>query len=375
MQIKDIAWITGAAGAGKSAIGRSICERCAEEGTLLASFFFGSNDSTRSHSRSLVATLAYQICSLNSAIRQAISNAIDHDPLIFTRSLRTQFSSLVISPLFSTFANEPHSAPCLIVIDGLDECQDIDSQRNVLDTILYASTLSQIPLRFLVCSRPENQIVNFFSSQKAQDTLFRIFLGEEYSPMEDIKLYLWDRFKAIKEGHIFKSMIPSTWPREAHVERIAWQSSGQFIYAATVVLYVESSHYRPHQRLDAVLGLHPPFKDLPFAELDALYKHILDTAEDQALVVDILMFPVIYHAMDMDTIEEVLALEEGEVEVLLSYFGSIVQISGMHGKVSLLHKSFSDFLLDARRSGNLSKGREETRAWHILRLIQIHTGQ
>jgi len=54
---KDVAWVTGAAGASKSAIGRSVCERCAEEGSLLASFFFGSADSTRNQTRSLAATL------------------------------------------------------------------------------------------------------------------------------------------------------------------------------------------------------------------------------------------------------------------------------------------------------------------------------
>jgi len=36
---KLFTWLTGAAGSGKSAIGRSVCERCSEEGTLLASFF------------------------------------------------------------------------------------------------------------------------------------------------------------------------------------------------------------------------------------------------------------------------------------------------------------------------------------------------
>jgi len=61
---KVFTWLSGAAGAGKSAIGRSVCERCKEEGTLLASFFFGSSDSTRNHSRSFVATIAYQICHL-----------------------------------------------------------------------------------------------------------------------------------------------------------------------------------------------------------------------------------------------------------------------------------------------------------------------
>ena len=58
---KFFTWLAGAAGSGKSVIGKSLCERGKEEGTLLASFFFGSSDSTRNHSRLVAATITYQI--------------------------------------------------------------------------------------------------------------------------------------------------------------------------------------------------------------------------------------------------------------------------------------------------------------------------
>jgi len=129
------------------------------------------------------------------------------------------------------------------------------------------------------------------------------------------------------------------------------KSSGQFIYAATVIRYVESPHHRPHQRLDSILGLHPPFKDLPFVELDALYTHILKITDDPQLFVDILIFPAMYYTnTSVGQVERIHALESGDVEVLLSDVASVVQIRTQDSNIKLLHKSFFDFLLDPHRS-------------------------
>jgi len=374
---KLFTWLTGAAGSGKSAIGRSVCERCAEQGTLLASFFFGARDPTRNHSRSFVATIAYQICSISPGIRAAVSSVIEYDPLVFSRSLRTQLKLLVMDPLLANFANEPQRAPCLIVVDGLDECLDQASQRDTLDELLYLATTSPIPVRILVCSRQESHIVTMFSAISMSALLFKIFLDNKYSSMEDIKLYFRDKFQQIRETHIFKVSIPSSWPSQDQLDHLTSKSSGQFIYAATVVLYVESSRHRPQQRLDAILGLRPPFKDLPFSELDALYLHLLNSTDVPFIAADILMLLTLYDEMCPPDIDKLLSLEFGEAEVILSRLAAIVYMRPRNGKpclASLLHKSFGDFLFDSDRSKELSKSRIATEAWHTLRIIEIFSG-
>ena len=373
---KGINWVTGAAGAGKSAIGRTICERCAEKGTLLGGFFFGLGDPTRNHSRSLVATIAYQICSINTAIRKAVCDFIDYDPLIFSRSLRAQFTSLVMDPLAASYSDDSHHTPCLIVIDGLDECVDKASQRDILETLLYVTTTSRMPLRILICSRPESQITSFLNLPRTSSAVFKIFLGDEYSPEEDIRLYLSDRFMEIRQSHNLRTLLPDSWPSQYNVDQIVYKSSGQFVFAATVIRYVESDRHRPHQRLEAALGLRPAFKDLPFAELDALYTHILMVTEQPSLAVDILAFPIMYGRMPLRDIERYLNLHSGDVHVVLADLGAIAKISmyGIH-EVSMLHKSFSDFLFDPHRSKSLYRNRTETRAWHIIRVIENISGK
>ena len=234
---KVFTWLAGAAGAGKSAIGRSVCERCKEEGTLLASFFFGASDSTRNHSRSFVATIAYQICLISPGLRKAVCSAVEYDPIVFERSLQTQLKLLVMDPLLANYANEPQSAPRLIVVDGLDECLDHAHQRDILHVLLYLATASSIPIRVLVCSRRENHIVTIFSAIRISNTLFKILLDDDYSSMDDIELYLRDQFQQIRETHIFKTSIPASWPGNTQLNKLKHKSSGQFIYAIIVIRY------------------------------------------------------------------------------------------------------------------------------------------
>ena len=375
---KLFTWLTGAAGSGKSAIGRSVCERCAEEGTLLASFFFGSRDPTRNHSNSFAATIAYQISKLSPGLRAAVSSAVDHDPLLFAQSLRTQLMSLVAGPLLANYANEPSHLPRLIVVDGLDECLDEASQQDILDSLFHFANTSAIPIRILVCSRKESHLVTMFSDINLHVALFKILLDHEYSSMHDISLYLREQLQKIQETHIFKSSLPSPWPTQDQIDQVTYKSSGQFIYVTIVVRYLKSSRHRPHQRLDAILGLRPPFKDLPFSELDALYLHLLNGTDDPMLAADTLAFLALYDKMCPADIDTFLNLESGESEVILSHLAAIVDMRPIHDHpcvASLLHKSFGDFLFDSDRSKMLSKSRTETQAWYALRLIQLFSGK
>jgi len=378
---KGVTWLTGGAGAGKSAIGRTVCERCAEEGALLASFFFGSNDATRNHSKALVATIAYQICAANPAIRKVVSDFIDNDPHIFNKSLQAQFVFLVVEPLLAFYASAPRSLPRLIVIDGLDECVDPAGQRDILETITYLiTTYPHSPIRFLVCSRPESSIKNVIHSVRMNAVVFTISLSDDDAANEDIEIYLRDTFSAIREGHIFKHLLPDSWPTEDHISELVSKSSGQLIYASTVIRYIESLDDMPHQRLEVILGLRPPHGELPFAQLDALYTHVLTTTKDPPKAAKILAFIARYPKTIIPFIARYLELEDEEVEIILSQLAAIVHRkrysdSDVYDGLSLLHKSFEDFLSDPSRSKELYVSFPDANASDILRSIQIFSGK
>jgi hypothetical protein len=53
--------------------------------------------------------------------------------------------------------------PRLIIIDGLDECQDSKIQKQLIETIIEPfTTEEQFPLQFLICSCPEPVICETF---------------------------------------------------------------------------------------------------------------------------------------------------------------------------------------------------------------------
>ncbi|KAF4621647.1 hypothetical protein D9613_012798 [Agrocybe pediades] len=369
---KHILWLKGAAGSGKSAIARSVAEQCAGKGLLLGAFFFGAADPTRNHVGKLVATLSYQISLILPEFRDMVAAFIEDDPLIFGRSIRTQFSTLIIRPLSVALANRPTAStatPCLIIIDGLDECSSIDSQRDLLFALQETTTTTSF-IRFLICGRPESHLNSAFRSSSVVPILHNIFLDDlNYSADEDIQVYLEDKFKQIKEEHVFKNALPDPWPAPGIVDDLVDKASGQFIYAATAIRYVESPRHRPDQRLNVIFHLRPPFKDLPFTELDALYRLIISKAEDPSIALDILAFLALYGWSETVDIEAILQLERGTVEVLLADLHSIVRVSRY--SVGYLHKSLGDFLAEPQRAGELYRDLSRAQLSHIAVLISI----
>ncbi|KAF9543381.1 hypothetical protein CPC08DRAFT_426445 [Agrocybe pediades] len=376
-------WLNGGAGAGKSAIARSVAERCSEQGLLLGSFFFAAGDATRNHVGRLVATLCYQICRILPRFREMVSTLIANDPLVFKSSISTQLTTLVTNPLSIISANhfelEETNVPCLIIIDGFDECIESMEQKSLL-LALQEATRSTTLIRFLVCSRPENHINAAFGLPHMADIFFKIFLGDDYDASEDIQQYLEDKFAEIKEGHVFKHRLPATWPTDETIDDLVYKSSGQFIYASTVIRYIESPKHRPHHRLEAIFNLRPAFRDLPFTQLDALYRHVITKAEDPSKVLDILSFPLLYPRSDfpITVIEVLLQLEQGDVEVMLADLQSVVVVACLKLDyppfedvyyIKFLHKSLADFLSDQQRAGDLYRDPSAVSLQHFAHTI------
>jgi len=352
-----IMWVYGPAGAGKSAIAQTIAEICEQEMTLLASFFFSRNDPSRNNVKPLIATIAYQIISNLPGVRDAVLGAVERDPLIFSKSLTVQLKSLIVEPLQplvdAGFFSEPTSRR-LVIIDGLDECSDPKVQRNIVDVLANAQQQYGLPLIFLFASRPEQDISFAFNTGILPSVTTRIALDESYLPDEDIQLFLTDKFQEIKSTHRLRAYIPPQWPLPDVLNQLVTKASGQFIYASTVINYVSSIRYKPQDRLEIILGIRPPQRDLPFAELDALYMHILASAENIGSVLEILAFPLLswprllwhWHLFD---IEEFLSLQPGDVELYLGDLSSLVNI-GPDQEILILHASLTDFLVDPKRS-------------------------
>ena len=352
-------WLYGPAGAGKTAIARKVAELFAEHGLLLASFLFFRSDPKRNTMKPLVANIAYRVASVIPGAREPINTIIEADPLILSYSVEMQLSKLVFEPL-RLLVDQGYfldrQFPPLIVIDGLDECLDKDSQTNLVQLLSSSVARYQLPLKFLIVSRPEFHIKSAIAIAGEQSIVSHLELNNDFLPDDDIRCFLTDKFREIKTCHPFCSGIPSFWPSKQQMDTLICKASGQFIYASLAVRFISSTCNSPIRQLDIVLELRPPINnDLPFAELDTLYTYILSCTKSLDLVLRILgLYYVLeeYEEFAVEIVEFVLGLEDGDICINLSPLNSLLEVRDCDGyhEIHFHHSSFMDFLRSPERS-------------------------
>ena len=371
-ETEDIMWLYGDAGSGKSAIAQTLAEDFAREKRLLGSFFFSRNDAQRATHNPLIATITYQAATAIPNLAEPIISTVDRDPRIFEKSLQTQLTTLIIDPLntFRACSSQPGEIiPHFLIIDGLDECTDHRIHRHILEVLSQAVRKCHHPLKVLVASRPETEILSTFNSHVLSDVSTRLALdASEFKSNDDICFLLESTFRNIKATHPHRLFIPQAWPSNDVLGQLVRKSSGKFIFASTVAKYISSERHNPVERLKIILGLKPPSSDndLPFAELDALYMHIFSTFPKEnldtmlfILGLLILQHPPLTHSWrgplpftQVWSIRTFLSLEPGDLEILLRDISSILKFHdwATNYNIWITHASVTDFLLDPRRS-------------------------
>ncbi|KAF6742905.1 hypothetical protein DFP72DRAFT_1021575 [Ephemerocybe angulata] len=396
-QSKKIMWVTGPAGTGKTAVLGTIADTCKEKGILAATFFFSafSGSVDRRRKRCFVPTLAFQLMELGSegSREHVLSSVARNGGIIFTKNLKEQFTVLVMNALLCT-GTAAKTAPRIIIIDGLDECDIVptrrkeEDQREILSILLLAATNPSFPFRILIASRPEVTIRDFFATDGKACTR-ELFLDDKYDPDADIALFYDAKFSTICRQ---LGINPEDWPGRAAMLTLVRNASGQFIYAATVVRYIEGSPHSPkphsqssdkpstpHQRLQQILGQQragSPHN--PLESLDALYHLVLETCPDPELSMKWL------RAARMDIpgpghspvwiLRLVLEASPGEEQYALGPLSSLLstQISreNLRNPYSFYHKSFLDFIADPPRCGKRFLTEEEALIWVAQRFFQ-----
>lgn len=244
----------------------------------------------------LIPTLAFHLLQLDiPALREAILESIEAHPSVFDKRLDQQVKILLLEPIRKLRqAGNALILPKVIVVDGVDECASDDGrtyedederQRSrddnhceVLSALLYASDDKYFPFLILIASRPERTIEQYLSSRPT-GTIKNIFLDDKYEPWADIELYA--RAMLTKIGMDYG--LGETWYSQVGFHRdvpryLAVQSSGQFVYVATIIRYLQHRASNPHDNLKHVLHWQKAGSSNPFSALDALYAGILQTS-------------------------------------------------------------------------------------------------
>ena len=363
-----ILWISAPAGSGKSAILQTIAELFQDSGGLAASFFFSRTAAQRQTEAYLIATIAAQLAVSIPATRPFIDQAVRDDSSIFDKTLPVQMECLVIQPLICASLQEGRSSPwrSLLIIDGLDECSDGEVQAAVLRMLknaLLRLKRSLPSLYLLIASRPEPAICEVFKDQVK--ITYHLVLDDSYDPDQDIATFLKSSFSDIhRRRHTrFPSMssLPLPWPSEDVISFLVKKSSGQFIFAATVIRFVDENRKLPTAQLELVLDISKSLdasqhKTNPFANLDQLYTHVLQSCNDIDRVLSLLgtIFFLDGRAPTPVFLESLVGTSFEDITLLFWDLHSLIHVPvSSTDPVRFYHASFRDYLVDHHRSKDL----------------------
>jgi hypothetical protein len=285
------------------------------------------------------------------------------DPTLHTKSMDVQLQSLIIDA-FQHLSPLPQR-PYLVIIDGLDECHDKAIQQSILRLLCETIVVHNLPLRFLIGSRPESHIRDSFDQESLRTVTRRVVLDETFNPGKDIRVFLQDGFAKICAKNPILSHVKQPWPEEGIIDLLVQRSSGQFIYAATVLKFVGADFYSPTKRLALVLKP----DHTAFSDLDQLYTQILSVYPSEVNIVQVLRFIIdIGTGRSSEVFEDILEMEEGELKLVLCGLSSLMEDENgesLNKAVTsyvvphFVHASFSDYLFDSSRSGPFHVDRQE----------------
>ncbi|KAK1218961.1 hypothetical protein PQX77_018328 [Marasmius sp. AFHP31] len=431
-----ICWLAGTAGVGKTAIAITIAKECEQRSHLASSFFFFRSDPRRNNPSALILTIAHGLVVTNSAHRVFINQRISDNPTILEAQMEEQFRELVVKPhahqtplplqtplssqaplplqkpqkpslrqkwsgRISRFlgkhsrakkmdpdqqsnANQPEVSnqpevpdqpeiPNLVIMDGLDECGDEQTQKRVLSRIQFTFRDSpHFPLRFLICSRPEAWLKEAFTANRLSRLSKSILLNDDFRPAEDIMRYYRHQFREIVSDPKYDQVqFPDPWPTEEELETLVNKSCSQFVYATTVYRFIAHADNDPMDQLHLVLKSTSNSQPgaSPYQELDALYNTILSANPNHDKVRPILAVIIALSDLEIPSmrrtlsgsgrlelspilIELLLGLPSGQVALRLRGMHSVLNIGGRDKAITVHHTSFREYLLDRARSGH-----------------------
>ncbi|GFN20841.1 vegetative incompatibility protein HET-E-1 [Aspergillus tubingensis] len=352
--------LSGKAGTGKSTIARTAARSFATLGILAASFFFRRGEGDRGKALRLVTTITTQLVENQPALVPYVKDAVRMDPRITQKSIREQFNKLILDPLSKahTVENQPS---LIIVVDALDECNDEDDIKLLIELFCSPRTTRNLRLRFLTTSRLELPIrlgLNTVNGAYRDLTLDEV---PSHVIKNDIKIFLEYEFKKIRNQFnasvIEERRLSASWPVPSDIHSIVDMADPLFIVAATVCRFLaDRKTGSPQGKLNMILE--HKTKSLG-TKLEATYLPILEhqlaglsiherytTIEHVRSIVGsmiLLANPLSTHAL-----AALLDISQVIIDDRLDLLHSVLVIPMTpNSPVRLFHLSFRDFLLDS----------------------------
>ena len=366
---RNIFWLNGLAGTGKSTIARTIARKFYDQDRLGASFFFSRGNGDIGHAGKFFTSIAVQLATRLPQLKRYICDAVVEHRDIATQSLRDQWRQLVLKPL-SKLDTDFHD-PLLLVIDALDECDSDKDVRAVVQLFAEARGIKTVRLRIFMTSRPEVPVRYGF--HQIPDNEHQDFVLHNLSPSivdGDIATFLKHEFRVIKH----ERALSADWPGEQAIQNMIRKSSGLFIWAATACRFISEGKKLATERLSMILE-EKSSGTAPERKLNKIYITVLTNSigpeydeQEKKHLHELLRrvlgsIVVLFSPLSILSIAKLLNIPREGVNQTLEDLHAILNIPKQQSHpIRLHHPSFRDFLLDEDRCGEAHFWVDEKRA-------------
>ncbi|KAF9445320.1 hypothetical protein P691DRAFT_710542 [Macrolepiota fuliginosa MF-IS2] len=378
-QEKQILWVHGPAGIGKSAVAQSCANLFSAKKRLGAAVFL-SRPNERNDPDRFFTSIAYQLAIRSRPFCDILDGQIQQDTTLVTKSIAEQFQDLLVNPISQLCAEGVDIGEWVVIVDGLDECREKegkegkeaknakDIQCDIIEIIATSVRENALPFRWVFLSRPESHIVASFTADNMHQILLHFELPVTRVDDNEIRLFLTDELQKIQK----RSRLPDTWPPAHDIAILVNLSAGYWIYPAALVRFVRDHDSSPVDQLNAVLALVKGRSGKtslghPLAELDLFYTLIMRRVPSKILPIIQRILLLFQHRTgnlghwshftDPESrvsppiiIANLFGLSEMQFRSACSFLRSVLKFEPNDHTMTFYHASFMEFLADATRS-------------------------
>ncbi|KAF5348916.1 hypothetical protein D9756_009835 [Leucocoprinus leucothites] len=356
---EPILWMRGPFGIGKSAVAQSCAEALERMNKLAATLFFSRSNSDRDDPQRVFTSIAYQIATVCPSFGEIVSRRMVEHPALATKSLSKQFEDLLVQPLGQVHIAESGLNKCVVIIDGLDECNGTAEQCEIIKIIAASAHNHTVPFRWFITSRPEDPIIRTMNSAIVSPVRSRIELPVSREIDHEILVYLTDEFKVIREDH----GLPESWPPEEALALLVERGAGLWIYVSVIVRFIKDENsLGPEDQLRIVLEFAKEVStkvgsDNPLVEMDFFYTLIMQRilSKIRTTVQKILLICATT-VMSPPSIAAALCLSAEQLRRACASIQSVMELQDFGREIMTIqfyHASFLDFMEDPLRSKGL----------------------
>lgn len=356
---KNIYWVRGPAGAGKSTIAMTIAQKLEQEAVILTSFFFLRGGGELAQFGKVITTIAFQLAQQSLWLKKFIYDALKNKPeLANSVSFKIQFRELILHPVRRFREEAKESRAVVIILDALDECDDDDQIQKFLAYLGECQEMADMNIRLLLASRPDYQIRLELENVEHKELALNDV--DQYTVYSDILRFMTNEFDKVKD----KRKLPDCWPGDYVIQGLASNADGSFIYAATICRYIcDRGGALAETRLEQVFAVEKNALHASLEPLEEMYSMVLKNSIDnfhtpeevedfRCLLGSIILSFSFLSIRELEGLMFPDKLKNGRfVQGILDSMHAVLDIpTDPNELIQIHHLSFRDFLLSSDRS-------------------------